>query len=111
MNLPVNHKLAKLLKEKGFNELCSNLYFDGKLNEITIQKVNYDDTLSSRYYIAPTIAEVLMWLFKTREIWIEVYYDNSRKEFYTVLNGEEYKFKSPTEAYEAAIEYVLNNLI
>lgn len=57
-----------------------------------------------------SVADVVMWLYEHYTVWIEVYYDNSKKEFYTVLNGEEYKYNTPAEAYETAIEHILNNL-
>ena len=65
---------------------------------------------------APTIAEVVMWLYEEHGIWIyahridqkEFYWsiDTDKKEF---TSGE--NFKTPTEAYEAAIEYTLKNLL
>ena len=100
MNTHVNFELAKLLKEKNFNKR-SGLYNYNNIGELTLlEGLN-----------APTITEVVMWLYEKHGIWIEVYYDNSKKEFYTVWDGEEYKFNSPTEAYEAAIEYTLKHSI
>jgi|694.fasta_scaffold34219_10 hypothetical protein len=32
MNTPVSFEIAKLLKEKGFNEPCYRYYYDGKLD-------------------------------------------------------------------------------
>lgn len=82
----------------------------------------------------PTIAEVVMWLYEKHGIWIEVTTNNNpqvRKEFVsfdarvihrdrnikfrvlmnTQINKYTEPFNSPTEAYEATVEYVLNNLI
>lgn len=118
MNTPVNFELAKLLKEKGFDIPCTQLYFDGELKELTLQKVSYDNTLSSRYYIAPTIAEVVMWLYEKHEIWIWVERYSTLFRPYAEEIGDErfgkwegHKYNSPTEAYEAAIKYVLKNLV
>lgn len=123
MTTPVNFSIAKLLKEKGFNELCNQLYFDGELKDITVQKVSYDDTLSSRYYIAPTIADVVMWLYEKHGIWIDVSLNQFSKPkdlqwMYSIVFTEDCTYShspksyiSPTEAYEAAIEYVLTKLI
>lgn len=115
MNTPVNFETAKLLKKKGFNKPCIYLYFDGELKEITVQKVSYDDTLSSRYYIAPTIAEVVMWLYDKYGVWISVLQYNSKnvngiyfKSFINAITFSRYDL--PTEAYEAAIDYTLKNL-
>lgn len=134
MKTQVNFEIAKLLREKGFNEPCTQLYFDGELKDITIQKVSYDDTLSSRYYIAPTIAEVVMWLYEKHTIWIGVELTDNTREFYfqptiwtskdrdfhdedmidqakSICKWKEWQYNSPAEAYEAAITYTLENLI
>lgn len=116
----VDYSTAKLLKEKSFNEPCYS-YFTWMTKEV-IQGSAYEDNRNSKFEAikesdvtllvsAPTIAEIVMWLYETHGIWIEVYFDNSRKEFYTVFNGEEYKFNSPTEAYLQAINYCLTKLI
>lgn len=114
MNKPVSFEIAKLLKEKGFNEPCNQLYFDGELKDITVQKVSYDDTLSSRYYIAPTIAQVVMWLYEKHGVWIEVRKSYLLHQFVAVTKNPRVELSSkdsPTEAYEGAIEYTLKNLI
>ena len=100
MNTHVNFETAKLLKEKGFG-------MDNSLDDI---------------YLAPTIAEVAMWFYKTHDIWIVPSYelnieDHKREWFWSAIKGGEevaYQFNdfnSPTEAYEAAIEYTLKHLI
>lgn len=83
-------------------------------------------------FSAPTIAEVVMWLYKTRKIWLSVTGNDDYKfkfEIYTWMWHEPEKsfrlgltvlgetfwdtaskdYASPTEAYEAAIEYCLTN--
>jgi hypothetical protein len=83
---------------------------------------------------APTIAEVVMWLHEKYGIWMNVspvFEFNSGRNDYLTIRGFQYyitvitdnkynqekshaarEYKnSPTEAYEAAIEYTLNNLI
>jgi len=110
MTTPVSFEIAKLLKEKGFNEQTLAIYQDGEILWLK-STISNKEFMTSRNYSAPTIAEVVMWLYEKHGIWVEVYYDNSKKEFYTVFNGEEYKFNSPTEAYEAVIEYCLTNII
>ena len=94
MNTPVKFELAKLLKEKGYPFEFITV---GELKEVPLN--------------IPTIAEVVMWLYEKHNIWIEVYFDGHQKNFYIVQNGEEIEFNSPTEAYEAAITYCLNNLL
>lgn len=101
MNTPVSLEIAKLLKEKGYD-----IEIDYGLNQILNLKK------------APTIAEVVMWIFNKHSIWIYVnivadFGYNETWAWNTIspdnkdING----FNSPTEAYAAAIEYTLNNLI
>lgn len=119
MNTLVSFEISKLLKEKGFNELCSHLYFDKEQKKVTIQKVSYDDTLSSRYYIAPTIAEVIMWLYEKHGIWIDVTLSRNKKQYTFMIQSVSFDadkflneyYDSPIESYEAAIIYTLKNLL
>lgn len=75
-------------------------------------------------FSAPTIAEVVMWLYEKHGIWTSVWMMDKTTFYWNVdTNNEEFSsdtatynssvvyFNSPTEAYEAAIEYTLNNLI
>ena len=116
MNKPINYPLAKLCKEKGFDEPCPNLYYQPERCK------------------KPTIADVVMWLYEKHGIWIAVDWMSRTKPFnsgfYCNLRGTNkplnqdnfipinntkspgYEvFNSPTEAYEAAIEYTLTKLI
>lgn len=110
MNNHVSSELAKLLKEKD---------------------EQFDVTSTLDY---PTIAEVVMWLYKKHKVWINVGGDcNFKFKFeihtwnwyaleqtyrlgHTVL-GESFwdtsskPFDSPEKAYEEAIKYVLEKLI
>ena len=95
---------------------------------------DYNFKTSEDFISAPTIAEVVMWFYEKDGVWIEVTTNNNpqvRKEFVsfdarvihrdrnikfrvlmnTQINKYTEPFNSPTEAYEAAVEYVLNNLI
>lgn len=125
MNTHVNFDISKLLKEKGYNELCSKIYLDGELKDAW-KKVNYDDTLPSAFYIAPTIADVVMWLYEKHGIWITAdagingFYGHYKVNpigtltFYLKqgwINFEGNPFKTPLEAYSEAILYTLKNLI
>ena len=81
---------------------------------------DYDNKLSAdnpyKWYLAPTISEVVDWLYETYGVWIwvslELGYETT---FCWQLTGENissnYKpyFKSQSEAYENAIEYFLIN--
>ena len=134
MNTPVSFELAKLLKEKGFDEVCQQWYsvegglyyqdeFDNSRGSIPVYECE-----------APTIAEVVMWLYEKHGIWISVSpvfeFNDGRKDYLT-LQGYQYYItvitdnkynqekthadrgykNTPTEAYEAAIEYTLKNLL
>ena len=153
MNTPVSFELAKLLKEKGFSWECSQFYCKtkndkkfylttgteyesdrdciwdwnlngGKSGNLT-KTIPYPNDTNAIYYSAPTIAEVVMWLYEKHGIWIGINKDTSVKwandyfNFYIQGKNGESAFSdvggtqpnSPTEAYEAAIEYTLKNLL
>ena len=145
MNTPIKFELAKLLKEKGFDEGTeanwwilakdhtenykkklpvdeSKIFFTNNLDEFELKTQIDEETEHNAYHVlsAPTIAQVIMWLYEKYEIWVVVLPE--------LLNGETVRFypsifeqgvgedieeysNSPTEAYEAAIEYTLNKLI
>jgi hypothetical protein len=109
----VSYEIAKKLKEKGFNEPCFGLF--NQIKELCSPQINYAEWKSfvgqSGVIPAPLHQQVVGWFFDKYCFWIEVYFDNSLKEFYTVLNGEEYKFKTQQEAYNAAFDYILKELI
>lgn len=126
MNTPITFPIAKLLKEKGFDKVMKyhypnlsiekqEIYLPTNWNKFTYMSGN------SEYYSAPTIAEVIMWLYEKHGIWIWV---NPYKD-HAADNNEPYKaqmnvfkngitvskeYRTPTEAYSKAIEYVLTNL-
>ncbi len=146
MNTPVNFELAKLLKEKGYEEECKHYYehaltesyhehdghsgpFGWEKDEINYQSgfhinnSNYDSSNTAWFLCsAPTIAEVVMWLYEKHDIWIWVrpYKDhgddvndpiqaqmNIWKDGFTISK----EYNSPAEAYEAAIDSCLKELI
>lgn len=119
----VDLETAKLLKIKGFDckvssyysapteykpELTTNKIYN---NELELLDWNNEDDFPWLFYSAPEHWMVLKWLRLKYNIWIEVYHDEHKKEYYTVLNGEEYIFGTPEEAELEAIKYCLNNLI
>lgn len=145
MNTPVKIEIAKLLKEKGFEEISSNFYTNPRCKMFGIDEhgryypiknkakslwiSGNAATLDSKHvYYAPTIAEVVMWLYEKHGIWIVINphkgEDDLGKPFMEfdpevwsftnkciLHNTKLLYFNSPEEAYEAAIEYTLNNLI
>lgn len=150
MNAPIKISIAKLLKEKGFKEPCF-YYYDkqDKLKEPFLENgsstdtefrvdltelLEYHNNSYSCHCSAPTISEVVMWLYEKHGVWINVKGDDNKTFRYELhewiwyesektlrqthvtfgggifdINSEE--FNSPTEAYEAAIEYVLKEMI
>ena len=131
MNTPVKFEIAKLLKEKGIKiDTDEVIFYRDEVNNIEEHQIKNRDVLYSYTGMDPypafdeneyqtyIIAEVVMWLYEKHGIWIYPFRHDFNKEFYWSIdtkNEDEYtsddKFNSPTEAYEAAIEYTLNNLI
>ena len=127
MNTPVNFEIAKLLKEKGFDLKVRSMYCEGKLLKDTNSKGNYNDVMWVRTWrnspiddtiSAPTIAEVVMWLYEKHGIWITVTSVSQESwQCHMTKKGDSLgkcyleDFYTPTEAYEAGVEYVLKNLI
>ena len=128
MNTPVNFEIAKLLKDKGFdvpiqhtikgqNYVYSEYTKDFVKMIDTNAVANWNDSKYVEICSAPTIAEVVMWLYEKHGIWIYIK-QGYKWEWYieTVANHPELKYydgleDSPTEAYEAAIKYTLKNLL
>lgn len=104
MNTPVSFPLAKLLNSKGLPGLKS---FCSNKKQYALNPIKY------------TIGGVVMWLYEKHGIWVYLVPAEDNKEvFKPFFRGKNIIdqhltefFNSPTEAYEAAIEYTLNNLI
>src|SRR5574343_935867 len=121
MNTVISFEVAKLLKEKEFDEVTDLIYMTNHTSEVLFENINGLKHLDGNnpFVSAPTIAEVVMWLYEKHGIWIDVVLSRNEKQFTFMIQSlsfdankflNEY-FNSPTEAYEAAIEYTLNNLI
>ena len=113
MNTPVNFEIAKLLKEKGFDKRCLHLWHYNGSDCISMPNKNSENF----GYSAPTIAQVVMWLYEKHGIWIAPKKAmGMNKWFPQIYKGDdliisEIITNSPTEAYEAAIEHCLTNII
>jgi len=142
MNTVVSFELAKLVKEAGF-ELENQWSEDYKYNFYAIKDFNNDwrDSLLKRvkgelldgYYLsplsekvenvvipAPTIAEIVMWLYVKYGVWIvvnitissdwyfELYDLNSKRNAEIKVDSNLYN--SPSETYEAAVKHYLTNI-
>jgi hypothetical protein len=118
---PVDYPTAKILKDKGYDKISQNLWHFNGSDCIEMPNKNSENFGFS----APTIGEVLEWLYEKHRIWIRVtpipYSDNLThwrwEHISTNYSTRSLKWKkeqdymSPTKAYEAAIEYCLTNLI
>ena len=115
----VSFEVAKLLKKAGFEEECVTNYYDSGGNFVeTGYKFNYN--FQTIDHSAPTHQMAVAWLRQKYDISIEVsvlkyncwvytiykIFSNKVEELYN--DGE---FKSYEDAIEAALKYVLENLI
>lgn len=108
MITPVNFEIAKLLKEKGFNEECMVAYTNHG---------NYTIYLNEHITIkAPNILEVVIWIHEKYGIWIGVNKNYTKAPTFwncitlakSIVSTKPNSFNTAEEAYEAAIEYILN---
>jgi len=143
MNTPVKFEIAKLLKEKGI-EFKTNMFYpdlswnqDTLYNSLHTEGVDFCQELGldawGSVFPAPTIADVLMWLYENHDIWISLIPDSQsghklimRKfsvHLFIYRNGLNVQnttfrvneniayYNSPTKAYEAAIKYCLTEIV
>ena len=117
----VSFEVAKLLKEKGFDERCRNSYnLEGKFYVHT----QWHYPITTMGYVAPTHQMAMKWLREVHGIFIAI--NNDDLDFnwqcYDLINrgstldpkilSESYAgYKTYEEAVEAALKYVLENLI
>lgn len=100
-------KIFKQLNKKGYKH-----YYEGTVEEL-------DSMDKDNQHLYSEIMQVIMWLYEKYGVWIHVdYYNDGNSEViwfynYKTVNKESMDegFKTPEEAYEAAIEYTLNKLI
>lgn len=124
----VPYELALALKEKGFDEICSSGYIETDFDkEVKLKKgkdCKNSDKIYGMFCTAPTISDVVMWLYEKNGLWVVVNIDKPHLSkscmfFSNVIKFGQYHknkhrtifYSTPTEAYEAGIEYILNNLI
>ena len=137
----VSFEVAKLLKEKGFDEKCISVYHDGKLQlvsslgifcgegygEQVLTYTNSECEWSPIMISAPTLQMAMKWLREKHNLFIFIstwlrhkdgtvqYYYEIRnlndKDFETIAESTIIEFDSPEKTCEAAIKYSLQNLI
>lgn len=132
MITPISFELAKLLREKGFDRYCRSGYTEKgdvylhqggqefvKNGHGYYEGSNYNG--GEFYCSAPTVAQIIMWLYEKYGIWIYSFRVKNYEEvkwYYTIETTEDIllyspmlTFNNPIEALEAGIEYVLTTLI
>lgn len=122
MNTTVSFEIAKLLKEKGFDMRTNSWYNKGD-NTIPRRERKLDNynKMGGLYISAPSIGEVIDWMYAKKDVWIAVFKveTNSKKVFfnYEIYGSDMVKryfgdgLETPTETYSTAILYALNSLI
>ena len=114
----VSFEIAKLLKEKGFDIPCRQAYFNGSLVDYTLYGFCDGELLN-----CPSQSLAIKWLREVHNIYIDILtyttgkniqfrwvgYDNGR--LFSQEKGKTIYFESYEKAVEAAILYVLKNLI
>ncbi len=109
MNTPVSFEIAKLLNKKKCYILSNDRY--NKKGTFTYSK--------AWSISAPTITEVIMWIYEKHNIWVNVTLSRNYNKFTFLLQSSLFEgdkflheyYNTPTEAYLAGIEYVLTDLI
>lgn len=127
----VSFEVAKLLKEKGFNEPCFYYYKDGNLMFSPFLKGR--NSYQTDTYSAPTLQMAMRWLREVHHLYIDVGFGNDYKgeflymgdiydltkdaihaKYEPIIEADDYLSYNPKtheEACEAAIKYCLENLI
>jgi len=125
--VPIN--IAKLLKDKGFDKKTSGRCYTPE-DELQIRHMQYEycfntdapkNTFWKQLISAPSIAEVVEWLYEKHQIWIKVsveewFEDDTEREFNWYITSGTYTqidvgFKSPSESYFSAFEFILKELL
>lgn len=120
-----SYELSKLLKEKGFDGECVGCYWDSKkIFDINYEPLSYSDgDLRDEVILAPTHQMAMKWLREVHKLHVEIDVYEGIKYAWSLSHADsgEYvidplKLRDkgyPTyeEAVEAALKYVLENLI
>lgn len=132
----VSYEVAKLLKEKGFDEECFGAYTETNHNITMFTGQIKNSEYGISMYTAPTHQMACAWLRENYDIFIQMHRDNQYYEGYGVVPLTEHDKKrghkpeyvaivldalsvtkthirneSYEEAVEAALKYTLENLI
>lgn len=127
MTKTVNSNIAKLLKEKSYEQnidvgvICriQNEVNDAYENTRPIKQSDLDNGWSIFNEVYPTIAEAVSWVYKSYHLWVSVYGVSTNKWYYTIrkITPEGYENivtapfdpseakNSIDEAYEAGLQH------
>lgn len=118
----VSYNIAKLLKEKGFNEYTYAYYLPNASFYLSPREIDNKNLYAQGCVSAPTIQMAMKWLREAHKIainigWGEVFEENYQwwciilnQNNGKILRENEYH-KTYEEACETAIRYCLMNLI
>ena len=119
MTSDVSFEISKLLKEKGFEDMIKSYDENGK--PVNVSLVIRKHVPTQIFFPRSTIAEVVMWLYEKYDTWWDVRMEKGYFSIYDIRHVSDYryslddlyfeKFKTPGEAYKAAIKYVLTSII
>lgn len=119
----VSFETAKLLKEKGFDESCYQKYdSDGELSFNHVGYINSEKSCDDFYALAPTHQMAMAWLREVHNINIDIVpvWNQIRWEYQIFIitpTTSQHPYVDDTlylnyeEAIDAALKYVLENLI
>ena len=119
----VSFETAKLLKEKGFDESCYQKYdSDGELSFNHVGYINSEKSCDDFYALAPTHQMAMAWLREVHNINIDIVpvWNQIRWEYQIFIitpTTSQHPYVDDTlylnyeEAVDAALKYVLENLI
>ena len=112
----VSFEIAKLLKEKGFNERVRSYYISD--TEVACIATTCRFNSESIYLSAPTLQMTMKWLREVHDIaidteWEHLWYAYVKPMTFRPTEDDYYQHVSPKyeEACEAAIKYCLEKLI
>ena len=121
----VSFEIAKLLKERGFDEPCNNRYYETHCgfdlgSDPGYTNSHWEDWYKDtgvRNYSAPTLQMAMKWLREKHHIFIRVIQSHIEyctcEIYYNIVRYYDFResFNSYEEACETAIKYCLKNLI
>ena len=115
----VSFEIAKLLKEKGFDEPCYMSYWLRTKDNIELAHLEQHCNNYSDCMCAPTLQMTCAWLREVHNIDIIIFHEKLPNDCYWARIErnlctefeQEPEYNSYEEAAEAAIEYSLENLI